>query len=50
MWKAFGAIQGPAILQQAAVDAVKTWKYKPWLLNGEPAEVMTQVNVIFTLR
>jgi len=43
-------IQGPAMLQQAAVDAVKTWKYKPFLLNGEPVEVMTQVNVIFTLR
>jgi protein TonB len=28
---------------------VKTWRYKPYLLNGEPVEVETQVNVIFTL-
>jgi TonB family protein len=43
-------IQGPAKLQQAAYDAVKTWKYRPYLRNGEPLEVETQVNVIFTLR
>jgi protein TonB len=42
--------QGPAMLQQAAVDAVKTWKYKPFALNGQPMEVKTQINVDFTLR
>jgi protein TonB len=40
---------GPAMLQQAALDAVKTWRYRPYLLNGEPVEVETTVNVVFTL-
>jgi protein TonB len=42
-------VSGPAMLQQAALDAVKTWRYKPYLLNNEPVEVETTVNVIFTL-
>lgn len=42
-------IGGPAMLQQAAVDAVRSWRYKPYLLNGEPVEVDTTVNVVFTL-
>ena len=42
--------QGQAALQQATVDAVKTWKYKPFALNGQPVEVKTQINVDFTLR
>ena len=29
-------ISGPAMLQQAALDAVKTWRYRPYLLNGNP--------------
>jgi protein TonB len=37
------------MLTQAAMDAVKQWKYKPYLLNGEPVEVETQVEVNFTL-
>lgn len=42
-------ISGPQMLQQSALDAVSTWRYKPYLLNGEPVEVETQVNVIFNL-
>jgi protein TonB len=42
-------VSGPALLQQAAIDAVKTWRYSPYLLNGEPVEVETTVNVIFSL-
>jgi protein TonB len=42
-------VNGPAMLQQAAMDAVRTWRYKPYLLNNEPVEVETTVNVIFTL-
>jgi len=42
-------LSGPPMLQHSAVEAVKTWRYKPYLLNGEPVEVETQVNVIFTL-
>ena len=42
-------VSGPAMLQQAAMDAVRTWRYRPYLLNNEPVEVETTVNVIFTL-
>jgi protein TonB len=42
-------VSGPPMLQQAAMDAVRSWRYRPYLLNGEPVEVETQVNVIFTL-
>ncbi len=37
------------MLQQAALDAVRSWRYKPYLLNNEPVEVETTVNVIFSL-
>jgi len=42
-------VSGPDLLQQAAVDAVKQWRYRPFLLNDEPVEVRTTVNIIFTL-
>ncbi len=40
---------GPQMLQQAALDAVKTWRYRPYLLNDQPIEVETTVSVIFKL-
>jgi protein TonB len=42
-------IGGPTMLQQAAMDAVRSWRYKPYLLNGEPVEVETTINVVFNL-
>lgn len=42
-------ISGPAMLQQAAIDAVKTWRYRPYLLNQQPVEVQTTVSVIFKI-
>jgi len=42
-------ISGHPMLAPAAIEAVKQWKYKPYLLNGEPVEVDTQVQVNFTL-
>ncbi len=42
-------ISGPPMLQQAAMDAVRSWRYKPYLLNGEPVEVETTINVVFSL-
>ena len=42
-------LQGPELLQQAAYDAVKRWKYKPFVLDGQPREVKTQVNLDFSL-
>jgi TonB family protein len=40
---------GPKELQQSALDAVRQWTYKPYLLNGEPIEVKTTINVTYTL-
>jgi protein TonB len=37
------------MLQQAALDAVQQWIYRPYLLNGQPVEVETTVNVVFRL-
>jgi protein TonB len=42
-------ISGHPLLIQSALDAVKQWKYKPTLLNGEPVEVVTTVTVNFNL-
>ena len=42
-------ISGPVELQQASIEAVRQWTYKPYFLNGEPVEVNTTINVIFTL-
>ena len=42
-------VSGPAMLQQAAIDAVKTWRYKPYMLDGLPVEVETSVNVVFRI-
>jgi protein TonB len=41
--------KGHPLLIQAALDAVKNWVYKPTLLNGEPVEVATTIDVNFTL-
>lgn len=43
------AISGPALLIHAAIQAVRQWRYKPYLLNGQPVEVETQVKVQFRL-
>ncbi len=37
------------LLNQSALDAVKQWKYRPYILNGEPVEVDTTITVNFTL-
>jgi protein TonB len=42
-------ISGHPMLAPAAIEAVKQWRFKPYLLNGEPVEVDTQVEVNFTL-
>jgi protein TonB len=43
------ALGGPALLIQAAMDAVRQWVYKPTLLNGAPVVVETTIDVNFTL-
>jgi periplasmic protein TonB len=42
-------ISGPPTLRQAALDAVRTWRYRPYRLNNQPVEVETTINVIFSL-
>jgi TonB family protein len=42
-------ISGHPLLAPAAIDAVKQWRYKPFLLNGDPAPVRTNVRINFTL-
>ena len=43
------AVSGPKMLQQAALDAVRNWRFRPYLLDGEPVETDTTVNVTFAL-
>jgi periplasmic protein TonB len=42
-------MSGHPLLVQSALDAVKQWKYQPTTLNGEPVEVDTTIDVIFSL-
>jgi periplasmic protein TonB len=43
-------ISGHPMLVPAAISAVKQWRYKPYLLNGQPVEVETTITVIFSLQ
>jgi len=40
---------GLPVLAQAAIDAVKQWRYRPYLLNGEPVEIDSQITINFNL-
>jgi periplasmic protein TonB len=42
-------ISGPTELTQAALDAVKQWQYRPYVLSGEPAEAVMRITVNFKL-
>jgi protein TonB len=42
-------LSGPPLLVRAAVEAVTRWRYQPTLLNGEPVEVITDIDVNFAL-
>jgi protein TonB len=42
-------VSGNPMLQQAALAAVEQWRYRPYMLNGDPVAVETTVNVIFSL-
>jgi protein TonB len=43
------AVSGPPMLRQAAIDAVHTWRYKPYMLDNEPVDVEATLNVNFVL-
>jgi periplasmic protein TonB len=42
-------MSGPPLLVSAAMEAVRQWRYQPTLLNGEPVEVDTTIQVVFSL-
>jgi protein TonB len=42
-------ISGHPMLATAAVEAVRDWRYRPYLLNNEPIEVETEITVNFVL-
>ncbi len=44
------AINGPALLRQPAVNAVRSWRFKPYMLNGHPVAVISNVNVNFAIQ
>jgi len=41
--------KGPRELQSSAIDAVRQWRWQPYLLNGDPVEVKTTVTVVYSL-
>jgi periplasmic protein TonB len=43
-------VSGPVPLRQAAMDAIRQWKYQPAQLNGKPIQFHTNANVRFALR
>jgi protein TonB len=47
MVKSARVVDGDKKLAKAATDAVKQWRYKPYLVNGQPADVETQITVDF---
>ncbi|MGH9562421.1 MAG: TonB family protein [Terracidiphilus sp.] len=44
------ATNGPALLRQPAVNAVRSWRFKPYMLNGHPIAVTSNVNVNFAIQ
>ena len=46
--EALSVIDGPALLQQAALEAVAKWIYRPYLLNETPVKFETTIHVVFT--
>ena len=47
---ALEVVSGSPFFMQAALDAVRQWRYRPTMLNGEPVEVDTTITVIFQLK
>jgi TonB family protein len=41
--------EGDPLLSPAAIEAVRQWRYEPFVLNGQPVEVETKISVVFTL-
>ena len=46
--QSLGVVSGPEMLRASAISAVQDWRYKPYLLNGEPTDVDTTITVNFS--
>jgi periplasmic protein TonB len=42
-------VGGDRALSRAAIEAVRQWRYEPWQLNGQPIELQTTIDVVFSL-
>ena len=42
-------VSGHALLAQAAIEAVRQWRYRPYLLNGKPVRMQTKITVNFKM-
>ncbi|MDR3741428.1 MAG: TonB family protein [Terracidiphilus sp.] len=40
-------ISGPPLLREPALTAVRSWRYRPYLLNNQPVEIQTTINIVF---
>jgi periplasmic protein TonB len=43
-------VSGPQMLRQSALDAVRTWRYKPYKVNNQPTDIETTISVVFALQ
>jgi len=43
-------VSGDPMFYQSAIEAVRQWRYKPTILNGQPLEIDTFITVIYTLQ
>jgi protein TonB len=43
-------VSGDPLFLQSALDAVRQWRYRPTILNGQPVEIDTHITVIYTLQ
>lgn len=43
------AVSGPALLEVAALNAVRSWRYRPWLVQGNPVPFKTDISIEFKL-
>jgi protein TonB len=41
-------VSGPPLLRQAALDAVRTWRYDPVTIDGVPVSVVTEIDINFS--
>jgi protein TonB len=43
-------VKGDPLLSPAAIEAVQQWRYEPWQLNGQPTDMDTTIDLVFSLK